>query len=269
MSEAAPAPPAIRRLPASGPRRFDWLGLLWTIVRTDFKVRYQGTIGGFVWALLKPIVMFLVLLTVFSFVFPQEDYSVNLLLGLFIWDFFAAGTMAGLVALDAKSYLLTKSRIPRWVIVATSCSNPLITLAVTTSTLLLYLALQGRLGLLPLLAFLYDMLMLLVIVVGFSLGASVLFLRYRDLNQVWEVCTNAGFFVAPVIYPLATLPEKYHLLLYLWPPTPVIEFSRAALVAGKLPTVAGMVDLTAVALVTLGAGGLVFRKLAPGIAERL
>ena len=66
-----------------------------------------------------------------------------------------------------------------------------------------------------------------IVVVGISLAGSVLFLRYRDLNQVWDVVTQAGFFVAPIIYPLGVIPERYHFYLYAWPPTAIIEFSRA------------------------------------------
>ena len=73
-------------------------------------------------------------------------------------------------------------------------------------------------------------------VVGFSLGASVLFLRYRDLNQVWDLATQGGFFVAPIVYPLTILPETMHRYLYLWPPTPIIEFSRDVLVRGVTPS---------------------------------
>ena len=61
-------------------------------------------------------------------------------------------------------------------------------------------------------------------------------MRYRDLNQVWEVVTQAGFFVAPIIYPIDILPERLHFYLYLWPPTPVILFSRSVLVEGKIPS---------------------------------
>src|SRR5438552_2229238 len=83
------------------------VGLIWTLVRTDFKTRYHGTVGGFVWALLKPFTMFLVLITVFSFVFSSDrNYNLNLVLGLFLWDFFAETTKVGIQALASKSYLL-------------------------------------------------------------------------------------------------------------------------------------------------------------------
>src|SRR3990172_10770910 len=82
------------------------LGLVWTLVRTDFKVRYHGTVGGFVWALLKPLTMFVLLMGVFSFLFAAErNYKLNLIIGLFLWDFFAEGTKAGLASLHARGFL--------------------------------------------------------------------------------------------------------------------------------------------------------------------
>ena len=106
-------------------------GLIWTLVRTDFKARYHGTIGGFVWALLKPMSMFVVLMGVFSFLFANNPaYKLNLIVGLFLWDFFAEATKSGLTSLHARGYLLTKARVPSWILVVTSISNAVITLAV-------------------------------------------------------------------------------------------------------------------------------------------
>src|SRR5947207_8069147 len=88
-------------------------GLVWTLVRTDFKARYHGTVGGFAWALLKPLGMFVVLMSVFSLLFASNPtYKLDLIIGLFLWDFFAEGTKTGLTSLHAKGYLLTKARFP-------------------------------------------------------------------------------------------------------------------------------------------------------------
>ena len=108
-----------------------------------------------------------------------------------------------------------------------------------------------------------------MIVTGFSLAASVLFLRYRDLDQVWDVAIQAGFFVAPIIYPLNMIPERFHFALYLWPPTPVIQFSRAVLVDGVVPSLTAHVFLAAESAVALALGMLVFRRLASRVAEYL
>ena len=156
---------------------------------------------------------------------------------MFLWDFFAEGTKSGLTSLHAKGYLLTKARVPPWILVV---DVDVERRDHARRVLGRHHDLSGRRrptarcgGAVRLRCYCAA---LIAIVTGFSLAASVLFLRYRDLNQVWEVVVQAGFFLAPIIYPLEILPERFHFYLYIWPPTPVIEFSRAALVAGVMPT---------------------------------
>jgi lipopolysaccharide transport system permease protein len=247
------------------------MDLVWTLVRTDFKTRYHGTIGGFVWALLKPLSMFVVLLSVFSFVFASDpQYRLGLIIGLFLYEFFQEATKSGLLSLRAKGYLLTKARFPSWVLVVASASNALITLALFSAVLIVFLGVSGRTPSLPAVAlYIVYQAHFLAIVTGFSLAASVLFMRYRDLNQVWEVVVQAGFFVAPIIYPIGVLPERLHVFLYLWPPTPVLLFSRGVLVDGRVPSALAHALLTAESVAILGIGALVYRWRAPRVAEEL
>jgi ABC-type polysaccharide/polyol phosphate export permease len=241
------------------PRR-PWAGLVWTLIRTDFVTRYHGTVGGYIWALLKPLTMFLVLMAVFSIIFANTpQYKLNLILGLFLYEFFQDGTRTGLLSLRAKGYLLTKAKFPTWVVVVTSSSNAVITLGIFSVVLITFLTLT-RGAPTPLnvaLYFVYQV-HLLAIVIGFSLAASVLFMRFRDLNQVWDVVTHAGFFVAPIIYPLGILPERVHFSLYLWPPTPVIQFSRSVLVDGRAPSLLAHSLLTFEAAAILGIGAAIY-----------
>jgi ABC-type polysaccharide/polyol phosphate export permease len=246
-------------------------GLVWTLIRTDFKTRYHGTIGGFVWALLKPLTMFLVLLAVFSYVFAGDpQYKLDLIIGLFLYEFFQEGTKTGLLSLRAKGYLLTKARFPSWIIVLTSASNAVLTLGLFSVVLVVFLAATGRPPSAAALA-LYALYVLqfFAMVAGFSLAASVLFMRYRDLNQVWEVVTHAGFFTAPIVYPLDILPERLHAYLYIWPPTPVILFARSVLLDGRVPSPLAHALLLAETLLILGAGILIYAARAPRVAEDL
>jgi lipopolysaccharide transport system permease protein len=250
---------------------FPHAGLIWTLVRTDFKARYHGTLGGFVWALLKPVSMFVVLMGVFSFLFASKPgYKLNLIVGLFLWDFFAEGTKSGLMSLHARGFLLSKARVPSWILVVTAISNALITLAVFLFVIMAFLVGTGHA---PtgetVVAFAGYCAALTAIVIGFSLAASVLFLRYRDLNQVWDLVLQAGFFIAPIIYPLDILPERFHFYLYVWPPTPVIEFSRSVLVRGVMPTTTGHLYLAMDAAFCLVTGAIVFWRLSPRAAEYL
>jgi lipopolysaccharide transport system permease protein len=246
-------------------------GLVWTLVRTDFKARYHGTLSGFLWALLKPTAMFFVLMSVFSLVFRSDPtYKLDLLIGLFLWDFFSEGTKVGLMSLHAKGYLLTKARCPSWILVITSISNPLITIVVFGMVIALFLGGTGHTPTVAALSlFGAYVLALATIVIGFSLGASVLFLRYRDLNQIWDVVTQAGFFLAPIIYPLGVIPERYHFYLYAWPVTPVIQFSRSVLVDRQIPTLTAHLDLGLMACAVLVVGSVIYRQFAPRAAEYL
>jgi len=266
-----PAEPAAASAGAAVPSRTGYGGLVWTLIRTDFKVRYHGTIGGFVWALLKPLTMFVMLMSVFSFLFAKDpNYKLNLIIGLFLWDFFSESTKAGLMSLDARGFLLTKARCPAWILIVTAMSNALITLMVFTIIIVSFLAWVGRTPSPAALAlFLSYALALVLIVAGFSLAASVLFLRYRDLNQVWDLVVQVGFFVAPIIYPIGILPERYHVYLYLWAPTPVIQFARSVLVEGEVPSLAAHLYLAVAVALALVMGGLVYRRLAPRAAEYL
>jgi len=100
------------------------LELVWVLTKTDFKLRHHGSVLGYLWTVLKPLLLFLVLWFVFT-VFMRWDtpnYQLYLLLGILLWDFFAAGTMAGVRALASKSHLLKKVAFPKILAVSESFS---------------------------------------------------------------------------------------------------------------------------------------------------
>ncbi len=247
------------------------LDLVWTLIRTDFKTRYHGTWAGFLWALLKPLALVLVLMGVFSFVFgDRPSYATYLVIGLLLYDFFTDATKAGLGSLMSKSFLLNKSVAPSWIIVVTSISNAVITALTVWVVFLAVLTIGGNapgastLGFLALYAVHF-----VVMVVGISLALGVLFLEYRDLHELWDVTTHAGFFIAPIIYPIDIMPERLHFWLYLWPPTPIIQFSREVLVNGSVPTLKAHLMLSAETAIVFALGCAIFRRYRPRIAEHV
>jgi lipopolysaccharide transport system permease protein len=243
---------------------------IWTLIRTDFKARYHGAFSGFGWALLKPLAMFVVLFSVFSFLFKNPDYLYTLLIGVVLFRFFDEATSVGVEALFHKAFLCTRAVFPRWIIIVTSTFNALLTLLVSclaVTVVMLFSKHPPPLWALGLFACYLTSLYLIAL--GFSLGASVLFLEYRDLNQFWDVALRAGFFVAPVVYPIETIPERYHYYLFFWPPTPVIEFSRQALVRAQIPTLRAHLYLAAMTLTIFGAGALIFWKRLGRAMEKL
>jgi lipopolysaccharide transport system permease protein len=130
-------------------------------------------------------------------------------------------------------------------------------------------AFRHALGLLEVALLGYYLIAYFATVFGFSLASSVLFLRYRDLNQIWDLCLQAGFFVAPVIYPLQIIPEGLHFYLYLWMPTPFIQFTRSILVDGAIPTARANLLLLGNVVVVLLVGVVLFRIFGPRAVEEL
>jgi lipopolysaccharide transport system permease protein len=156
------------------------------------------------------------------------------------------------------------------VLVVTSIANALITLTVFCLVIIVFLVVAGHPPTFAaLLRFLAYTVALVLIVVGISLATSVLFLKYRDLNQVWDVVIQVGFFIAPIIYPLEIIPEHYHRYLFLWPPTVIIEFARGVLVGPNWPTATAHLYLAIGVALILLVGTLIFRRLSPRAAEML
>lgn len=246
-------------------------GLIWTLIRTDFKARYHGTLGGYLWALVKPISMFAVLLAVFSIIFSVDyDYPLNLIIGLFLYEFFSESTKTGLMSLQAKTFLLTKTKFPSWIVVLTSASNALITVIIFCVAVCVYISIFRRpLSLLEIGCFGLYVFLFLAIIIGISLAGCVLILRYRDLNQIWDLILQAGFFVAPIIYPMDIVPHKFHSYLYAWFPTAVIQFSRSVLVKGEIPSVTAHLLLLGSAAFVFFVGAALYCRLAPRSLERL
>lgn len=245
--------------------------LLWVIAKTDFKMRYSGSILGYVWALLKPLLMFAVLYVVFS-VFMKWDmsnYQLYLLLGITIWNFFAEGTMAGLTSLLSKGEMIKKIYFPRILIVIASTLTAFMTLCLNILIFLVFYSFSDLPFHFMMLLIPVYMILSYVLVLGVSLFLSVLQVRYRDVVQIWEVVLQAGFFLTPIFYPLTLVPQKYLFYVFLNPVTGLIQYSRTLMIEGDLPSLEGALYLLISILVIFAIGFLVFNKLSRNIAEKI
>jgi lipopolysaccharide transport system permease protein len=169
-----------------------------------------------------------------------------------------------------KRYLVTKVSFPRWIVVVASLSNAFVTHLVYSVGLVIIAFASGRpVGFECVLLFVLYQLFYVMMVVGIALGGSVIYPKYRDLNQVWDVVLQAGFFFAPIVYPLDVIPERYHIWLYAWPVTPVIQLSRAVLVDGVVPSLRAHLMLFGVSSVILAVGAGLFGLRARHAMEKL
>lgn len=265
--------------------------LLSELVRTDFKLRYQGSVLGYAWSLLRPLFLFLILYLVFTkFIRLGSDiphYPVYLLLGVVLWQFFADLTNQSLSSVVSRGDLIRKIRIPRWMIVLTSSVSALI-------NLLLNLVIVAVLMVINQVPFSFSIFWLPLAVVeiyifatGLALLLSAVFVKYRDMSFIWEVIMQAGFYLTPIIYPLSVIvsvsianyvisAQAIQKILLLSPMGQAIQDARNVVVSSEAITIAEVWGTSAariipfgISLVVLVIGALYFKKESKYFAENL
>lgn len=199
---------------------------------TNFKLRYYGSYLGYFWSLLKPLGLFGVLYVVFTVFLKQSTphFGVALLLGIILWDFFVAGTMAGMNGFIGNYQMIRKVYLPRIVLVAAAVSSVFIGFFFNLLIFFCFALLDGirfspkALWFLPLVVALY----LLVLGIGFIL--SIVVVKVRDMLSLWEVATQLGFWATPIVYKMEIVPENWRFFIFFNPMSGIIEYSRYLLI---------------------------------------
>ncbi|MCE9587126.1 MAG: ABC transporter permease [Verrucomicrobia bacterium] len=206
--------------------------LFTTLTWTNFKMRYYGSILGYVWSLLKPLAMFGVLYIVFTVVMKQSapHYKLFLLLGIIIWDFFVQGTMAGMNGFIGNYQMIRKVYLPRIILVMAAVSGAFIGFFFNLIVFLVFALLDGVDWSLRMLWFIPLVIALYLLVMGIGLILSIVVVKVRDTLSLWEVVTQLGFWFTPVMYPMSNVPEKYRFFEFLNPMSGILEYSRYVLI---------------------------------------
>ncbi len=199
---------------------------------TNFKMRYYGSILGYIWTLLKPLALFGVLYFVYTFVFKQDTphYRPFLLLGIILWDFFTQSTTAGMMGFIGNYQMIRKVYLPRIILVASAVSASFIGLFFNLIIFALFALIDGvplhwkMLWFLPLLLAFY------LLVMGIGLILSIVVVKVRDMISLWEVAMQLGFWLTPIIYPMSMVPEKLRFFMFLNPVAGILTYSRYVLV---------------------------------------
>lgn len=255
--------------------------LLSELVRTDFKLRYQGSVLGYAWSLLRPLLIFVILYLVFV-KFLQlgkgvPHYPIYLLLGIVIWNFFNEMTIQSTTSVVGRGDLIRKIRIPRWMIIFSTSMSALINLALNLVVVAVFMIVNqvGVLDTLPLA--LLAILEAYLFALGISLFLSALFVKFRDVSYIWEVILQAGFYLTPILYPLSKITNvTQQKLIMLNPMAQAIQDARYAAITHTAPTTSSVfqggyykfLPLLVVVLVLIG-GLLYFKSQAKYFAENI
>lgn len=256
--------------------------LLYYLVVRELKARYKGSLLGFLWTLVNPLLMMLVFTAVFTIITPNNtvpQYPVFLLCGLLPWNFFNAGVMTSISSVVGNANLVKKVYFPREVLpiasVLAQLVNFLLALVVLFVLLFIFRAdISSRLYLLPLVILIQT-----CFITGIALFLSGVNVYYRDTMMIMDVVILAWFFLTPIFYPLNILPESYeafgvtlniHRLMYILNPmASIINAYRDLLYLGTYTEVDFFMRTAATSIVVLLLGYWFFARVSGSFGEEV
>ncbi len=260
----------------TGPARY-W-GMVRELSITNFKLKYTGSVLGYVWSLVKPLAYFGVLYVIFVVLFhqTQDDFGLQLLVAVVIFTFFAECTAAGLSSIVGNGHLIRKATFPLSALVIATSMTALFTFLINLTLVVLITVVVGKLRLgWQLLAVPPLLVELYILALGVGMILASLFVFFRDVGHVWEVLSQLLIYGCGVIFPASRVPARLTHIFFLNPLAQNIEDLRHALIT---PAARWSVAITGVGTYSLALGlsvacfavGLaLFRWLTPHFAESL
>jgi ABC-2 type transport system permease protein len=264
-----------------GSRRF--FDLLWLLSVTEFRRTYFGTVFGYLWSLVRPLMLFAVLLFVFTQVFRiganLDNYPVLLLLGIVLFTFFQEATTNAVTSVAAQEGVVRKTQFPRLVIPLSTVLTAAFNFGLNLIVVLVFILAWGVDPTWTWLLFPIAMFFLFVLTTAVSMLLSVLYVRFRDIAIIWTVLAQMLFYATPILYPLGRFgleKEGIEQALMISPLAVIFEQVRVWVLEPDAPTAVeaagGAIHLLPALVIFLGICGLsvwIFRREAPRIAEDL
>lgn len=257
--------------------------LLKELSKTDFKLRYQGSVLGYAWAVLRPMLLFLILYIVFDKVMRFGDgiphYPVYLLCGTILWSFFTECTGMGIQAIVMRGDLIRKLNFPKWIIVIATSSTSLINLGINLVVLVVFSLLNGVTPSLSWLLVPLSIAEIYALALGIAFFLGSINVKYRDIGSIWDVIIQALFYCAPIIYPVSMVANTSVTaakIILLNPISQVIQDVRHNLITDTTITTWNycntwwicLIPIAIVAVIVV-CGSLYFRKRSKYFAEEV
>lgn len=254
--------------------------LIRELVASDFKLRYQNSVLGYLWSLLRPMMFFGVLYVVFTKVIKVGRgipfYPAYLLLGIVLWTFFIEATVAGMNAIVGRGDLIRKVSIPKYIVVVSTTMSALVNFCLNMVVVLIFMLLSHVPFRLTILAAPLIIGELVLFSMGVSFLLAALFVKFRDLTHIWDVVLQALFYATPIIYPLTLPPPKIAKLISINPLAQIFQDVRVLMITPKTLTTKavfhsqlGRLIPIAIVVVTCIIAGWYFRRSSRMFAEEL
>ena len=239
--------------------------LLKELVVRDLKVKYRRSFLGYLWSLLNPLMMMVVMTVVFSFMFRSniENFPLYLICGNTLWAFFNESTTMAMNSVLGNGALIKKVYIPKFIFPVSRVLSSFVTMSFSLVAILIVMVVTRTSFHLPFLLFPVPMIFLLVFCTGIGMVLSALAVYFRDIMHLYGVITMAWMYATPIFYPLdpEVLPQEIIDLIKLNPMYHYINFFRQIVIYGNVPGINTWFACIASAVVSLLVGLMIFRKL--------
>ena len=241
------------------------------IAMSDFKIRYKNSILGFLWSLTEPLLMLTVLYITFSYFMKMnvEHYQLFLLLGIISWNMLSRGTGMALNSIIGKPNMVTKIYFPREILIISSCITALLMTMLEFIVFGIFMLIFAVMPTTTAIYFPVIIFIQFILIIGISLGLASLNVYYRDVQYIWTIILQAGFFATPIIYPLSIIPEKYIWIIKLNPMTIIIDMLRGSMIYSTMPATKDIIFIIMLSIIILVLGYIIFLKLEPRFAEEV
>jgi len=270
----------VRGPSALGGGRRRALELLYLIAVTEFRRNYVGTALGYLWSLVRPLMLFGVLLVVFTQAFDLGDrvvnYPVLLLFNIVLFTFFQEATTQAVTSIVNQESVVRKTQFPRLVIPLAVVLTSLFNLGVNLVVVLCFLLFSGVSPMWTWLLFPVVLALLVVFTTAVAMILAALHPRFRDTGVIWGVAAMALFYATPVLYPIEVVGDALGDLLALNPLSPLFGLARKWVVdpgaPGPLAVADGWPQVVVPAVLFAAVCVLavwIFNREAPRIAEEL
>ena len=259
-------------------RRFG--SLVWTLAVTDWKLKFYGSFLGYLWTLARPFAFFGVIYVVFTEIAgvgnDVKNYGICILFSMVLFQFFGEATNGSVTAVVRRENLLRKMRFPHLAIPLSTVLTALMNLVATLAAVFVFAIASGVYPNWGWLELPVLIALLAIVAAGAGLMLSVLFVRYRDVQPIWEVATQILFYASPILYVATMVPADWQRAYLLNPIAAVMTQVRHAVVDPSAPTLSALIGGAGWLLVPLAITGLVlalgiwmFVRAAPRLAEDL
>jgi lipopolysaccharide transport system permease protein len=245
--------------------------LILRLAWSDFKLRYKSSALGFLWSLLEPLLMLVVLYVVFSNLMriQVEHYQLFLLLGIILWNFIDRGTSMSIWGIVGKPSLVQKVYFPRDILVISTCITALLMTALEGVVFIIFMVVFRVLPETTVAYFPILFLLEFFIVLGLSMALSALNVYFRDVQFIWRLVVQVGFFATPILYPITIFPEKMRWIVMLNPMAQIITMMRDCTLYGISPEPANLAYVGVCTVSFLLLGYAIFMRLESGFAEAI